>query len=81
MFLLPIWTLGTWIFDKIKCLLLGKLWIDKHLMNLLWCMNIMQINNVRRLTKHGTFTELRKIPISTEMSVVLLRKHETFDIS
>ena len=38
----------------------------------------------RRLTKHGTFTEfteLRKIPITTEMSVVLLRKHGTFDLS
>ena len=35
----------------------------------------------RRLSKYGTFTELRKIPISTEMSVVLLRKHGTYDIS
>ena len=35
---------------------------------------------MRRLTKHGTFTEfteLRKNPISTEMSVVLLTKHGT----
>ena len=41
-------------------------------------------HTLRRLTKHGTFTEsteLRKIPISTEMSVVLLTKHGTFDIS
>ena len=34
-----------------------------------------------RLTKHGTFTELRKNPINTDMSVVLLTKHGTFDIS
>ena len=40
--------------------------------------------NQGRLTKHGTFMEftaLRKILFSTEMSVVLLRKHGAFDIS
>ena len=35
-----------------------------------------------RLTKHRTFTEFKEVgktPISTEMSVVLLTKHGTFD--
>ena len=48
-------------------------WEDQTAKN--WC------TKNRRLAKHGTFTELRKIPISTEMSVVLLTKNGTADIS
>ena len=70
-----------WIFYG--CRFQEKYLISSNLMDMWITYPVLHCED-RRLTKHGTFTEfteLRKIPINTEMSVVLLTKHEYFDIS